>query len=557
MGLYELTWTYNSPIKLSILRPYIGDTLINKDPESFLPIKDEITRQLEQMLASPDFNATPQQIALLKYVVSRTQEGKADSIKGYTVATEVFGRRSDFDQSIDPIVSIQASRLRLAMERYYETAGKNDPIRIDIPKGTYVPSFEKRPHALTTGTAIDGEHQDIRVKSSWPSVLIRPLRNISGDSELDFWGIGLATELADELNHYPDIRVMTLKWGNPNTEADQHTAKFVLDGSVRSDGTSIKMILKLTETRTGRQIWSDSRRSAVEAAGIIAFQEEIAQEVAAKIAGGRGLILKTMSKDYKRHPPKHMDVYQAVLHYYEFDLHGTPQAFSRALTALEKAVTIEPECGQVWTMLARLFADADIYAIDIPGYEHPLDTAFEYAVKGIRLSPDDQRSRVIMAYIHLLRDDLKAGLVEAERALNLSPRTLFELDSIGFLLTHFGKWERGPALIEKVMQLNPFYGNYCHHALWLNCLRQKDYAGAYQETMNLKRPANFWDPLVKAATLGLLERYDEGERFAEKLLELKPDFPGNARDLIGRYIKFEEIVERVIEGLNKVGLGIE
>jgi adenylate cyclase len=164
------------------------------------------------MLASPDFNATPQQTSLLKFVVNRTQEGKADSIKGYTVATEVFGRRSDFDQSIDPIVSIQASRLRLAMEQYYETAGKNDPIRIDIPKGTYVPSFEKRPHALTTDTAIDGEHQDIRVKSSWPSVLIRPLRNISDDSELDFWGIGLATELADELNCYPDIRVMTLGW---------------------------------------------------------------------------------------------------------------------------------------------------------------------------------------------------------------------------------------------------------------------------------------------------------------------------------------------------------
>jgi hypothetical protein len=47
-----------------------------------------------------------------------------------------------------------------------------------------------------------------------------------------------------------------------------------------------------------------------------------------------------------------------------------------------------------------------------------------------------------------------------------------------------------------------------------------------------------------------------GERFAKKLLELKPDFPGKARVLIGRYIKFEEIVERVFEGLNKVGLNI-
>jgi hypothetical protein len=65
--------------------------------------------------------------------VNQTLAGNADRIKGYTVATEAFGRRSDFDQSIDPIVSIQASRLRRAMERYYKTAGKHDPIRIDIP----------------------------------------------------------------------------------------------------------------------------------------------------------------------------------------------------------------------------------------------------------------------------------------------------------------------------------------------------------------------------------------------------------------------------------------
>jgi len=110
---------------------------------------DEIARQLERILTSPDFTATPQQIALLEYVVNQTLAGNADQIKGYTVATEVFGRRSDFDQSIDPIVSIQASRLRLALERYYETAGKNDPIRIDIPTGTYVPVFEKRLLALT------------------------------------------------------------------------------------------------------------------------------------------------------------------------------------------------------------------------------------------------------------------------------------------------------------------------------------------------------------------------------------------------------------------------
>jgi TolB-like protein len=381
------------------------------------------------------------------------------------------------------------------------------------------------------------------------------LRNLSGDPELDFWGIGLATELAHELSRYPDIRVMTLGSGNPHREADQATAQFEVAGNVRSDGECLKVVVRLTDAQNGRQIWSDSRRSSIETAMLISFQEDIAKEVAVKIGGEHGWISKTLASRWKCRPPKDMKVYEAVLRYYEFDLHSTPEAFSRALAALERAVTIEPECGQAWTMLARLHAS--FYHRDMPGYEHALETAFEYAAKGIRLSPEDQRSRVIMAFIHLLRNDLAAGRAETEQALNLGPQTLFMLDAIGFLMTYLGEWERGPALVEKVIELNPFYSNYCHFALWLNYFRQKNYAAAYREAMSLNNPALIWDPLFKAATLGHLEKYDEREKYAKELLEMKPDFPGKARDLIGRSIKFEEIVERIIEGLNNVGLRIE
>ena len=505
------------------------------------------------MLDSPDFTATPQQIALLKFVVKRTVEGNADSIKAYTVATEVLGRREDFDQSIDPIVSIQASRLRQALVRYYATAGKNDSIRIDIPKGAYVPMFTEQSQDDQLIAAEEAEQAD--VMATWPAILIPPLRNLSGDPGLDYWGIGLATELAQELNRYPDIRVMTRGWGNPHRKAVQATAQFEVAGNVRYDGECLKVAVRLTDTQSGTQIWSDSRRSSIETARLISFQENIAKEVAVKIAGERGLISKTLASRWKRRPPKHMKVYEAVLRYYEFDLHGTPETLSHARTALERAVTIEPECGQAWTMLARLLAVS--YHIDIPGYENSLETAFRYAAKGIRLSPEDQRSRVIMAFIHLLRNDLAAGRVEAEQALNLGPQTLFMLDAIGFLMTYLGEWERGPALIEKVIQLNPFYSNYCHFALWLNYIRQKNYAAAYREMLKLNRPHNIWVVIVKAATLGLLGKTDEGKKYAKKLIEIKSDFPGKARDLNARMIKFEGILDRVIEGLNKVGLRID
>ena len=115
-----------------------------KDSESPPPAKDDITRQLEQMLASPDYHASTQQTALLKFIINRTLDGKAREITDETVATEVFGRGPDYDPGTDPIVSIQTDMLRRSIFRYNETAGKDDPVLIDIPPGTCVPTFKTR-----------------------------------------------------------------------------------------------------------------------------------------------------------------------------------------------------------------------------------------------------------------------------------------------------------------------------------------------------------------------------------------------------------------------------
>ena len=100
-----------------------------------------IKEQLHRILSSPDFEATARQKKMLRYVTQMFLEGRAGEIKGYTVATDVFERNTDFDPSTDPIVSVEARRLRRALEHYYLVAGKQHPVRIDIPKGTYVPAF--------------------------------------------------------------------------------------------------------------------------------------------------------------------------------------------------------------------------------------------------------------------------------------------------------------------------------------------------------------------------------------------------------------------------------
>jgi len=166
--------------------------------------------------------------------------------------------------------------------------------------------------------------------------------------------------------------------------------------------------------------------------------------------------------------------------------------------------------------------------------------------KGVYLNPDNQRARSLLAFARLISNEIPAGLAEAERALALNPNSLMFMDIIGYMFTLFGDWERGPALIRKAIKLNPYYHVSAHYALWVDWVRQEKYQQAYLETLNFRRPMLFWDPLIKAATFGLLGRYEEGKRAAQELLKLKPDFTTRGRILIKHYIKFDEIVERII-----------
>jgi adenylate cyclase len=104
---------------------------------------DLIRAQLGHVLASRAFDASRRNRDFLRFVVEESLAGRADRIKAYTIATSVLGRDEAFDPQSDPIVRIEASRLRRSLERYYLIAGQDDPVRIDIPKGSYVPSFQR------------------------------------------------------------------------------------------------------------------------------------------------------------------------------------------------------------------------------------------------------------------------------------------------------------------------------------------------------------------------------------------------------------------------------
>ena len=98
-----------------------------------------IREQLERIFKSGSFVQSRRRQLFLEYIVHETLAGRSERLKGYNIALEVFGRPPTFDPVADPIVRIEAGRLREKLRHYYDTEGMSDPVRIELPRGTYKP----------------------------------------------------------------------------------------------------------------------------------------------------------------------------------------------------------------------------------------------------------------------------------------------------------------------------------------------------------------------------------------------------------------------------------
>jgi Tol biopolymer transport system component len=111
---------------------------------------DEVKAHLETVLGSATFRGAERSRRLLRFIVEQTLQGRADCLKDYTLGAEALGRGSAFDPRTDPIARVEMSRLRSRLDVYYATDGASDAVRIVVPKGGYVPLFEKRSTAADT-----------------------------------------------------------------------------------------------------------------------------------------------------------------------------------------------------------------------------------------------------------------------------------------------------------------------------------------------------------------------------------------------------------------------
>jgi hypothetical protein len=143
-------------MKIALDGPWIGSGDVS-DVSEIVPCEDEIRRALARIVAHPLFARSIKLQSFLTYVVEETLAGRATRLKAYNIATVALGRPESFDPSQDPIVRVEASRLRRALSAYYASEGAQDAVRILMNTGSYQPVF------VATGIVDDVGHVATRL----------------------------------------------------------------------------------------------------------------------------------------------------------------------------------------------------------------------------------------------------------------------------------------------------------------------------------------------------------------------------------------------------------
>jgi hypothetical protein len=122
---------------------------------TFAAGREQCFQQIERLTNSHSLRGSESLCKLLRYLGEHSLAHPPSTVKEYQIATEVFGRSAEFDPQADSTVRVQAGRLRVKLAEYYASEGTDDPILVEVPKGSYVLSFSVRTPAVSVarGTA--------------------------------------------------------------------------------------------------------------------------------------------------------------------------------------------------------------------------------------------------------------------------------------------------------------------------------------------------------------------------------------------------------------------
>ncbi len=393
---------------------------------------NSIREELERVLASPVFLTSGRRARLLRFLVEQTLSDQADSLKESVIATEVFDRPADYNPKLDSVVRVEMGRLRSRLIEYYADAGLKDPVRIEIPKGSYRPTFAVRGEepipavrrsrvpvamALVVVLAVTGFAwwRFRGVARAVPgSIAVLPFLNLSGDGSKEYLGDSLTEELTEALAESGDFRVVArtsaFQFKGRNEDVREIgralNAAVLLEGSIAIREARYRVVVQVIRAADGYHLWS--RTYDATPSDLARVETEIAADTQQALLPARKAAIPARLPDPEAH-----DLYMRAI--YQLQQH-TADSLRESLRLAQEAVRIDPQYARAQFAIAR--AANTMSAIGVISGREAAQLGRAAAQKALAIDPQFSDAHAYMAHTTYIYD-WNWPLAEKEYALAL------------------------------------------------------------------------------------------------------------------------------------------
>ncbi|MBY5326345.1 tetratricopeptide repeat protein [Rhizobium leguminosarum] len=472
----------------------------------------EAKSEAERLLADPRLHVSDRHRAFLRYIVDAVFEGRGDTVKAYSIAIDVFNRPPSFDPSSDPIVRIEATRLRETLAKYYEQLGDEPGARLDIPRGRYVPVFVEREQPPCPGDDVSDVEEDVvtaaedATSSLGPTVSRKPyaavaLASLAAialaggyavfraampvplDTQKPLVSLSLNAAQKDTVAGeaaMEDLSVSLARFGTVRLKSDAMTRPGVepaeqttYDVRMRygEDATSVSLWWQVSDAATGEAVWTDQDRRQTGTGTRDDAIRALVYGVSRRIAGPVGVV-NTM--ELRRNLPASTTGNICVLRgEFAVELRRLA-ALKAARPCLEATIAADPADADAMATLARVF----VWTGRTTGDDSYFGRGLDLANRAATVSPASTRAALAQLTTQYQVGQNDASIAAGRRGVALNPENADLLAKLSMALFLSGHWEEGVRRAKEATDLVGQTMRDANFVMILDAYRQGHYAEA-------------------------------------------------------------------------------
>ncbi len=497
----------------------------------------------------------------------------------------MFGRPPDFDAQTDPLVRVEAGRLRRRLIEYYAEEGRDDPVRLELPRGSYSVVSTYARASTDASMAADtqlgptsaqrpAENEAARNRRRWrrirsvlvatviltglgvivfqqlqvsrlgrtapaaavaasnagkPPLVVLPFEDLGQGTGLEELAATLTEELFLLLGR-PEMLVVAMEGNSHETSA---TPAYALNGSVRETDGVARITARLGRVDTGTQLWSEAYDEPLSALSSPDGQRRLARRIA-MVAEPFGPVFEAELARIDGVAADALTTRDCAILYYAFRRVLGPMQHARAVDCLERATVRDPNAVEAWAKLAILNAEAGAhgFASESEGVRL-LERAREAARHAMDLDGENLHANLSLAVVqHFGGVD---SLDVAERVLATWPENAEAQAYLGAMFVLRGETARGKQLVERAIEWTPKVPSGYYATLALAALREQRYADALAAGLRIDSTDWKLGDVVGAAAGSLGGRPDLAARARARVLALDPAFEASLPEALGRW----------------------